>query len=371
MSGACLVCGRGAARWVSLLAAFGLCLAAAGCGEPPAPPAPPRPVRTVTVEKRPLGEAIVQVGEIEARYETDFGFRIDGKIIARPVEIGSVVKKGEVLARLDDQPQRNRLQAARAAVTAAEAEVTRTRSEEGRERALIQQGFATRQKYDTALRDLQTAEAQLDSARALQTLAQEKLAYSELEAEVDGVVTAIYADPGQVVAAGQRVVHIAQPGEREAVFNVPEAIFGLVPRNPAVQVTLISNPQIRTQGTVRTIAPQADPQTRTFAVRVALPEAPREMRLGTTVEGRVEMPAKAVVELPGSALFELDGKPAVWVFDTSAGTVGLRAVALLNYDAERILVSTGLEEGEVVVTAGVHLLRPGERVRQLAAAKAP
>ena len=259
------------------------------------------------------------------------------------------------------------MQSAQAGLAAAGAELTRAQAEEARQSALLKDGFTTKQRYDTAVRDLQTAEAQRDSAQAKLTLARENLSYTELHSEVDGIVTAGYAEAGQVVAAGQHVLRVAEPREREAVFDVPEVAFRLVPHDP-VEVTLVADPAVKVVGRVRYTAPQADPTTRTYAVRVSLPNAPPEMRLGATATGRVELPAQNVVGLPGSAFFEKDGKPAVWVFDPGNGTVQLRPVTVLRFDPDRVLLSGGVEKGDMVVTAGTHLLRPGEQVRLLAAA---
>lgn len=338
------------------------------CDEPGVPTPPIRPVRAVTVEPVDITEALSQTGDIQARYETDLGFRIGGQLLSRAADVGSTVSKGDLLARLDDQPAQNEVRSAQAGLAAAEAELNRARAEEGRQEALLKDGFTTRQRYDAAVRDLQTAEAQRDSAQARLTLAQENLGYTELHSEVGGIVTATYAEAGQVVAAGQRILRVADPREREAVFNVPEVAFRLVPHDPAVEVSLVTDPANKVTGRVRYVAPQADPTTRTYAVHISLPNAPPEMRLGATVKGRVELPAQNVVGLPGSALFEQDGKPAVWIFDRANGTVQLRPVTVLRYDSDRVLLSAGLEKGDVVVTAGTHLLRPGEHVRLLAAA---
>jgi RND family efflux transporter MFP subunit len=353
----------------SLVAVLGLMALLIGCDDKPKQVEAVRSVRTVVVERRDLVETLSEVGEIQARYETDLGFRIGGKVIARPVDVGTQVTAGTLLASLDDQPKQNQLRSAQAAVTAAEAEVTRTEAEEARAKVLIQQGFATKEHYDTALRDLQTSQAQLDSMRAQLKLAEDGVSYTELRAETDGIVSAVYIDAGQVVTAGQKVMRLAQPGEREAVFNVPDTVFDKVPRDVSVEVSLVSNPAIKARGSPRYVSPEADPTTRSFLVRISLPDAPPEMRLGSTVEGRVALPTRDVVELPGAALFEDAGKPAVWLFDAASGTVRLTAVTVLRYDSSRVVISDGLQNGDVVVTAGVHLLRPGERVRLLAAAQ--
>jgi membrane fusion protein, multidrug efflux system len=343
-------------------------LALLGCRQPPKTAVPIRPVRTVTVEPRDVGTTLSQTGDIEARTETDFGFRVGGKIVARPVDVGSRVRTGEVLARLDDQPERNRLQSAQAALAAAQAELVRTQAEEGRQSALLKDGYTTKQRYDTALRDLQTAEAQLASARAQLNLAQDTLAYTQLHAGMNGVVTEVFADAGQVVAAGQKIVRVADPKALEGVFGVPAIAFSMVPRDAKVQVALTDDPHIETTGTIRYASPQADPLTRTYTVRVALADAPPEMRMGATVTGRVTLPGQKVIELPGAALFEQDGKPAVWVFDPASGTVLLKPVRVLRYESGVVLIASGLARGDIVVTAGVHVLRPGEKVRRLAEA---
>ena len=191
-------------------------------------------MRVVTVEPLDIGQALSQTGEIRPRYETDLGFRIGGQILARPVDVGSVIGRGELLARLDDQRARSQMQSAQAGLAAAEAELTRAQAEEARQSALLKDGFTTKQRYDTAVRDLQTAEARRDSAQAKLTLARENLGYTELHSDVDGIVTAVYAEAGQVVAAGQHVLRVAEPREREAVFDVPEVAFRLVPHDPEV-----------------------------------------------------------------------------------------------------------------------------------------
>jgi membrane fusion protein, multidrug efflux system len=354
-------------RTMTIIAASVAIALLSACDEPAPPKATIRPVRATLTELLDIGDALSQTGEIQARNQTDLGFRIDGKIIARPVDVGSVVKKDDLIARLDSQATRSQIQSAQAVLTAAEAELTRARAEEARQSALLKDGFTTRQRYDTAVRDLQAAEAQRDSAQAKLSLARDDLGYTELHSDVDGVVTATYAEAGQVVAAGQRVVRIAEPREREAVFDVPEVAFRLIPHDPQIEVTLVTDPSIKIAGRVRYVAPQADPTTRTYAVRISLPDAPPEMRLGATVKGRVELPAQKLVALPSSALFEQDGKPAVWVLDRTTDTVHLKPVTVLRFDPDRVLLSAGVEAGDMVVTAGVHLLRPGEQVRLLAA----
>ena len=328
-----------------------------------------RPVRTVTVEPGEAGETVSLTGEIKPRYEADIGFRVNGKILERPVDVGTQVKKGDLLARLDPQQYRQDFEVAKAEVAKADAEVARSQAQEYRQRELLKNGHTTQVSYDQALKTFKTAQAQADAARARQVQASENLGYTDLMADNDGVISAIGAEPGQVVSAGQMVVRLAQPGEREAVFNLAEATFKSPPKNPTVEVKLVSNPEIQTQGKVRYISPQADPATRTFTVRVSLPDAPPQMRLGANVIGSVTVNQGSSITIPGSALFQKDGKPAVWLVDKD-GTVQLKPITVQRYQGDSVVVGDGLSRGDVVVTAGVQKLLPGQKVSLMEASAA-
>jgi membrane fusion protein, multidrug efflux system len=319
-----------------------------------------RPVRTVTVEMQEGGERLSLTGEIQARYEADIGFRVDGKILERPVDVGTAIKKGDLLARLDPQQYRQDLEVAKSDVAAAQAEVTRAEAQEYRQRELLKNGHTTRVQYDQALKTFKSAQAQLDAARAKQVQASENLGYTDLRADYDGVITAVGANAGQVVSAGQMVVRLARPEEREAVFNVAEGGLKDAPKDPAVEVELASNPEIKTVGKVRYLSPQADPTTRTYTVRVSLPDAPPQMRLGANVIGSVTLGRMQTVTIPGSALFQKDGKPAVWLVKDD--TVQLKPITVQRYQGDSVVVGDGLAEGDVVVTAGVQKLLPGQKV---------
>jgi RND family efflux transporter MFP subunit len=328
-----------------------------------------RPVRTVTVEMREGGEQVSLTGEIQPRYQADIGFRVNGKILQRPVDVGTQVKTGDLLARLDPQQYRQDLEVAKSDVAAAEAEVTRSQAQEYRQRELLKNGHTTQVAYDQALKTSKTAQAQLDAARAKQIQASENLGYTDLKADNDGVITAIGADAGQVVSAGQMVVRLAQPGEREAVFNIAEGAFKNRPKDPTVAVHLVSNPEIETEGKVRYISPQADPATRTYTVRISLPAAPPQMRLGANVVGTVTLDQGQTVTIPGSALFQKDGKPAVWLVEKDK-TVQLKPITVQRYQGDSVIVGDGLAQGDVVVTAGVQKLLPGQKVALMDASAA-
>ena len=178
-----------------------------------------------------------------------------------------------------------------------------------------------------------------------------------------GAVTAVGAEPGEVVHAGQMIVQLARQGGRDAVFDVPEQLIRTGPRDPVVQIALTNDPTVRATGRVREVAPQADPATRTFQVKVGIIDPPEAMQLGSTVTGSIKLSAPPGVEVPASALTEANGRPAVWVVDPQSQTVSLRNVDVLRYDPATVVISQGLETGEVVVTAGVQMLRPGQKVR--------
>ena len=361
----------GLERFLRLGAAIGVIVlipALAGCKKEERAAAPDiRPVRAVTGEPSGGGEAGSLTGEIQARYQADIGFRVNGKIIERPVDVGTQVKKGDILARLDPQQYRQDFEVAKAEVATAEAEETRSEAQEWRQRELLKNGNTTRVQYDQSLKTFKTAQAQLNSARARQVQASENLDYTQLKADNDGVITTVGADPGQVVSAGQMVVRLAQPGEREAVFNVAEALLKNPPRkDPTVEVNLVSNPDIRTEGRVRYISPQADPTTRTYTVRVSLPGAPPQMRLGANVTGSVTLNQGSSITIPGTALFQKEGQPAVWLVEKD-GTVQLKQITIDRYQGDLVVVGDGLAQGNVVVTGGVQKLLPGQKVRLMQA----
>lgn len=324
-----------------------------------------RPVRTEVIDPKPIDDDRQAVGEIKPRYETDFGFRLSGKVISRAVDIGVTVKKGDLLARLDDQEYQNRLRSAEAEITSAEAILVEADAAEGRLKTLLASGTTTRANYDVAVKNQRGAQAKLESARASAATARDQLGYTELRADFDGIVTSVAAEPGQVVNAGQMVVRLAKPDEKDAVFAIAESAFRGRPENerPEVIVSMLSNPGVSVEGVVREISPVADPATRTYQVKVTLRSPPEGMRFGSSVVGRLKTTTAPVVVLPGSALFDKGGKPAVWVYQAASTSVALKPVVVARYEADRVVISEGLAKGEVVVTAGVNRLREGQKVR--------
>lgn len=326
-----------------------------------------RPVRTVIIDPQPIEDDRQAIGEIRPRYETDLGFRVAGKLVSRLVDNGVIVKKGDLLARLDEQDFKTRIRSAKADVSSAKAVVSEAKSAEARSQKLLKKGVIARAPYDTALRNLRSARAQLDAANAALALAHDQLTYTELRADFGGIVTAVGADPGQVVAAGQHIVRLAKPKDKDGVFNIAESAFREEPSSEPIKiaVSLLSNPKIKSEGIVREISPVADPTTRTYQVKVTLMDPPAMMRFGASIHGRVNMESAPVIALPATALFDKAGKAAVWIFDQGTSTVKLQSVNVLRYQTNRVILSDGLVKGDIVVTAGVNRLREGQKVRLL------
>jgi len=349
-----------------LLVAFVLaCLTAC---EQPAPSSPQiRSVRAVTVERRVISEPVVLIGQIRARDEISLAFRIDGKLVERTVAPGDRIDVGRLVARLDSQNEQNALEGAQADIAAAQAALVQAEKLEGRQADLLRGNITSRALYDQALQQLQTAQAQLDSAQARHRTSQSRLKYTELQTEVSGIVTGKGAEPSEFVRVGQMIVKVAREDHKDAVFEVPAqlALSRRFPLDPLIHVALVDNPNIKTTGRIREISPQADPVTRLFPVKVGLEDPPLEFFLGVTVSGAVNLDTSPIMMLPLTAVIESDGKPSVWVVDPASNTVALRAVMILRYDPSAVIVSNGLRDGEVVVTAGVNVLHLGQKVKLL------
>ncbi len=223
-------------------------------------------------------------------------------------------------------------------------------------------------RYDQAAQARQTAQSAVDAAQAQVGLAETRLGYTELVSDVNGRVTARGAEPGEVVQPGRMVIQVARDEGRDAVFDVPPTLKDQAPANPVIEVVLATDPAVRTAGRVREVAPRADAVTGTFQVRVGLADPPPAMRLGATVTGRLTLGSAAGYAIPASALTRANDRPAVWVVDPANDTVALRNVELVRHDPGHVVVGTGLAAGDIVVTAGVQALRPGQKVRLLGGA---
>jgi membrane fusion protein, multidrug efflux system len=353
------------ARANALRAAALLALLAA-CGEPEEPAAPEaRPVRVVTIEERAGGDTVSLTGTVRAEIEVDLAFRIDGRMTERLANVGDQVAPGQIVARLDPQNEENTLRAAQADLAAARGQLVEAQNNYQRQSTLLEDGWTTRVRYDEARQTLETARSRADAAQAQLYTAQNLVGYTELVADSAGVVTAVGAEPGEVVQAGRMIVQVAREDGRDAVFDVPARVKDLAPADPEIEVVLTTDPAVSAIGRVREVAPRADAVTGTFEVKVGLADPPAAMRLGSTVSGRMQVGGAGGIEVPASALTRADGQAAVWIVDPASETVALRNIEVLRHDPARVLVAQGLETGDVVVSAGVQTLRPGQKVRLL------
>lgn len=349
-----------------ILTATALLLAA--CDRTPeAPPPEIRPVRVVTVERRAEGDTVSLTGTVQAQTEVNLAFRVSGRMIDRLVNVGDRVQAGQVIAWLDQDDAKNNLRSAQAALRAAEGQLVEAEADYKRQEDLLRGGWTPRARYDQARQVLQTAHSRVDDARARLAIAQNNLGWTVLEADAPGVVTARGAEPGEVVAAGRMVVQVAREDGKDAVFDVPPAVRDNAPPDPRISVALTLDPSVHAAGRVREVSPRADAATGTFQVRVGLIDPPAAMRLGSTVTGRMQLGQGGGIALPASALTRAEGGSAVWVVDPASQTVSLRRVEVLRHDPAAVLIAQGVEPGDVVVTAGVQALRPGQKVRLLGA----
>jgi RND family efflux transporter MFP subunit len=340
------------------------------CSESEAPPAPEvRPVRTVTIANTTADGTATLTGTVQAGQEINQSFRIDGRLIERAVSVGDTVRAGQQIALLDAQNEETSLQAARAQLAGAQARLVEANNNFERMRDLVAEFAVSRAQFDQAEANRIAASAQVQAARSQVTLAENRLGYTRLRSSDSGVVTAQGAEPGEVVGAGRMIVQIAREDSRDAVFDVPARIKDNAIGNSGITVVLALDPKVTATGRVREVSPRADPVTGTFRVRVGLDNPPAAMRLGSTVTGRVKVGSVTGIEMPASAVFRTDRQPAVWVVDPESGTVAVRNVQVSSADANTVAVVAGLQPGDVVVTAGIQALRPGQKVRVLEAAR--
>ena len=344
----------------------GVALALAACHEKPKAEAPQvRPVRTVVAAPRESSETVVLTGRIAAENEAALSFRIGGRVVERLVNIGDHVETGQDLAKLDPQDEVNALRSAQAAVAASRAQLTEARDTFERQRQLLASGHTPRAVFDRAQRELRTADASVSDTEARLTNQALRVSWTILQADAPGTVSAVGAEPGEVVQPGKMIVRIARRLGRDAIFDVPGQLLRDAPGDPDIAVRLADDPSIVAMGRVREVATQADPATRTFEVKIGLTDPPPEMRLGSTVTGSMHLESEPVMTIPASALSSIDGKPAVWLVDPEALTVSLHPIQTARFDPDTVLVRHGINTGDIVVTAGVHALHPGQKIRLL------
>ena len=335
---------------LKILGVASLALLAAGCSQPEPPAQPLRTVRVMQIDGAAVSGSLTFPGEVRARHESRLGFRLGGKIVERRVDVGAAVKRGQVLARLDAQDVA--LQAAQAEANRALAE-----AEAKRYRDLRAKKFVSQAVLDAKETALKTAEAQAGVAR-------NQSAYATLVADRDGVVTAVEAEAGQVVSAGQTVVRVAGDSEKEIVIAVPESEVEKVRTAEGFTIGLNSLPGRSWQGRLRELSPSADAATRTFTARIAVTGEDDAMRLGMSASVQAKVSSgDTALRLPLSAFFTRDDQANVWVLDPTTQTVSLVKVDTAGVVDNDMRVRGGLKSGMWVVTAGANLLEDGQKVR--------
>lgn len=341
-------------------------LVAAGCSK--APESKPEEVRLVRVLKVGPAEHTRTVefpGEVRARYETRLGFRVPGKIVERLVEIGSRVRAGQPIARLDAHDLELAAASAKAQVAQFAADKTLAAADLARFRELRAKNFISQAELERRQSLFDTAAARFDAAQAQARQAANQAGYALLAADTSGVITAIEAEAGQVVSAGQTVARLARPGDREIAIAVPESQRELLAGASEFAVTLNALGGRRWAGRLREASPAADPATRTYGARISVLQADDDIELGMSARVAVGGAVRdSRIELPVAAIYSKGEAPNVWLVD-AGGTVRLQPVKTGGLASERVLIDAGLKPGDTVVVAGAQLLRPGERVRML------
>ncbi|WP_137151851.1 efflux RND transporter periplasmic adaptor subunit [Devosia sp. FKR38] len=337
-------------------------LALAGCQPAAEKPEPIRPVlaKVLALESAPV---VRFAGEVAPRYQTDLSFQIFGRVIERSVDVGDTVSAGQQIAQLDSTSQQLTIRSAEANLAAAEAQLNNLLAVEQRQGDLLERGTISDTVYETAQQASRSGEAAVAQARAQLEKAQEQLAYTTLRADTDAVVTAVGVEPGQTVGVGQMVATVVRPEEREAVIFVPEAFAARLAVGDRFDIVKQLDPAIAAIGTVREIAPQANANTRSFQVRIALNGASVSFTMGSTITASLAQAETDQLVLPRTAIVDRDGAASAWVVDPDSHAVSLHSVMIADRDATTVEVTSGLSVGDVVVVAGVHSLEDGQTVR--------
>ncbi len=356
-------------RQLSSLSATSLVLVASGvlmtaCSKPAEKTEDIRPVRAIVLAADNVDVNAEFSGEVHARVESRLGFRVAGKIVARKVDVGTIVKRGQVLMQLDPQDLQLAQAQANAGLRAAETNRDLAQAELKRYEELKDKNFVSQTVLETKQSAFKAAQASVDSAQAAFHGQANQASYSSLISDIDGVVTAVDAEVGQVVAPGTPVVRVAKVDEKEIVIGIPEDKVDVMRKVPDVTVRLWANPKEAIAGKIREVSPVADAQTRTYAVKISIPNAKTDVKLGMTA--LVQFSSKTptpVVRVPLTALFHEKGKTAVWVVEK--GAVKLMPVQIGGTSGNEIVIAAGVQPGQTVVTAGVNQLKNGQKVKIL------
>ncbi|MFY0475555.1 efflux RND transporter periplasmic adaptor subunit [Achromobacter marplatensis] len=353
-------------RRLTLPAVLALAAALSGCGRNEAPPPTPRPVVAMPVQADERLPAWTLPGEVQARYSTPLSFRVAGKIIERHVRLGDTVTPGQIVAKLDPADAAKNAAAAKAQLSAAQHQLDYARQQLDRDRAQSRENLIAATQLEQTRNAYASALAQRDQAAQQAALSADQLKYTSLQADHAGVITAEQADTGQNVAAGTPVYQLAWSGDIDAICDVPESVLAALAVGQRANVTLGPLPGKTFTATLREIAPAADPQSRTYRVKLTLDSPSPDVRLGMTANISFDnrgVDNQTTYTVPATALFHDGKQPAVWVVKPQEDTLELRRVQVLRYDARSVTLSGGVKVGERLVWQGVHTVSAGERVR--------
>ena len=353
-----------AASLVTRLSVFTMALLLAACSEKPPVVEDIRPVRAMQISSAGAENMVELAGDIQPRYESRLGFRVGGKVIARQVEIGSVVKRGQVLMQIDPRDLQLSQSQANASVNAAASNLSLAKAENERYRELRQKNFVSQAVLDAKEAAYKSALANHEQSNAALNIATNQNSYANLVADADGVVTALQAEAGQVVAAGTPVVQLARTGEKEARISIPEDQVELVRQVKEMQVRIWANQALVLRGQLRELSPVADPATRTYTAKISIPNAPPEVRLGMTATvSFITKANKNLIRLPLTALLNEKNQTSLWVIEN--GVVKSVPVQVGGVMGNEVVIASGVNAGQMIVTAGVNTLRAGQKVKVL------
>ncbi|WP_315133024.1 efflux RND transporter periplasmic adaptor subunit [Achromobacter marplatensis] len=343
-----------------------MAVALSACGRKEAPAPAPRPVVAMPAKADERLPAWTLPGEVQARYSTPLSFRVGGKIIERQVRLGDSVTPGQIVAKLDPADATKNAAAAKAQLSAAQHQLDYARQQLDRDRAQARENLIAANQLEQTRNAYASALAQRDQAAQQAALSADQLKYTTLQADHAGVITAEQADTGQNVAAGTPVYQLAWSGDIDAICDVPESVLaGLAVGQPA-NVTLGPLPGKTFTAILREIAPAADPQSRTYRVKLTLESPSPDVRLGMTANISFDnrgSDSQTTYTVPATALFHDGKEPAVWVVKPQEDTLELRRVQVLRYDARTVTLAGGVKAGERLVWQGVHTVSAGEKVR--------
>ncbi len=350
-------------RLTVVSAMLGVSLGLSSCKEETRSEAAPRPVKTIVAVLSDPVRKLTYSGSVRARVESSLGFRVQGKLVERLVNTGDKVGEGQVLARIDPIDLKLSEAAQAANVEAAKTRLQVAKAALARAEKLLKSGYASQAAYDNAKLEADAAQGALDAAEAQLRQSRNQVGYADLTAPANGIITAVNAEPGQVVSAGQSIFTMAESKEVEVALALPENELKNVAVGLPAQITLWADERVIATGKIREISGAADSATRTYAVRVSVDTVPPDMRLGMTATVSFTIPAKPEIRVPLAAVTHDNGKHIVWIADPQSETVSPREIQVSELADDGVRVAEGVKEGDIVVTAGLQFLTPGQKVK--------